>query len=240
MAAADMGEFSLGFIELPAWLTWEFVCRILDSKVLSAIYWGSAAIVAVVGLIARMKYRDRNLKRLLDAYVDKAKKAGDRERQSVKVVIHRAIDRARGQRTRGNAVAQFRPSDVFENAARFFAQSQAPIAIDILRGEVLRCEATINYAEQDVRHARTRAATAYLEMGCMLRERKGSEGEALTAFLDMLRVNPGDPDALRMLGVQCRDLKRYPEAERYFTTLLYQTRTAGGIAEVKRELALVF
>jgi TRAP-type mannitol/chloroaromatic compound transport system permease large subunit len=46
----------------------------------SAIYWGAAAIVAIIGFIARMKYRDRNLKRLLDAYVEKAKRADGHER----------------------------------------------------------------------------------------------------------------------------------------------------------------
>ena len=235
-----MGVLSGGFIELPAWLTWDLVFHILDSKIFSAIYWGAAAVVAVIGFIARMKYRDRNLKRLLDAYVEKAKKADDRERQSVKVVIRSAIEKARGQATRGTPAAQFRPSDVFENAARFFAQSQAPVAIELLKREALLCEATINYSEHQVRHARMRAATAYLEIGSMLREQNGREVDALNAFRDMLRVNPGDEDALRMLGVQCRHLNRYPEAEQYFTTLLYQLKQETMVADIKRELALVF
>ena len=114
-----MEALVLGFIELPEWLTLEFVLRIMDSKIFSAVYWGAAAIVAVIGFIARMKYRDRNLKRLLDAYVDKAKKADGHERQSVKVVISRAISKARGLVARGSAAQQFSSSDVFENTARF-------------------------------------------------------------------------------------------------------------------------
>lgn len=31
-------------IELPSWLTAENVFKILDSKIFSAIYWGSAAV----------------------------------------------------------------------------------------------------------------------------------------------------------------------------------------------------
>src|SRR5262245_485863 len=101
-----MGETSLALIELPEWLTVEFIFRILDSKVFSAIYWGSAAVVAIIGVFARMKYRDRNLKRLLDGYVEKATKADSQHRKSVKGVIGRAIGKARGQPTRGNP-AQF-------------------------------------------------------------------------------------------------------------------------------------
>jgi len=36
------------FIDLPDWLTLEFVLRIMDSKIFSAIYWGAAAIVAII------------------------------------------------------------------------------------------------------------------------------------------------------------------------------------------------
>jgi hypothetical protein len=117
-----------------------------------------------------MKYRDRNLKKLLDDYVEKAKKADGRERQSVKEVIGRAITKARG--LTGPRSTQFRSSDVFENAARFFAQSQAPVAVDLLKREAAICEATVNHALQQVRHARMRAATAYLEIGSILREQR--------------------------------------------------------------------
>ena len=144
------------FIDLPDWLTLDFILRVMDSKVFSAIYWGAAAIVVIIGFFARMKYRDRNLKKLLDDYVDKARKADGRERQSVKEVIGRAITKARG--LAGPNSVQFRSSDVFENAARLFAQRQAPVAIDLLRREAAVCEATVNHALQQVRHARIRAA----------------------------------------------------------------------------------
>jgi tetratricopeptide (TPR) repeat protein len=235
-----MGELSFDFIQLPSWVTWELVFHILDSKLFSAIYWGAAAVVAIIGFVARMKYRDRNLKHLLDGYVEKARKADIQERQSVKGVIGRAIQKARGQRARGRRAAQFHPSNVFEDAARYFAQSQAPIAMGVLRREAQLCEAAINHAEQQVRHTRMRAATAFLQIGSMLREQPGKEGEALNAFLDMERVSPNDPDALRMLGTQYRELNRYGEAEQYLTKLLAQTREVSVIADIKRELGLVF
>ena len=57
----------------------------------------------------------------------------------------------------------------------------------------------------------------------------------------MLRVNPENTDALQMLGVQCRDLKRYEDAERWLRTLLhYVEKDAAASADVKRELGLVF
>jgi hypothetical protein len=44
-----------------------------------------------------------------------------------------------------------------------------------------------------------------------------------------------------MLGTQCRDLKRYGEAEQYFNTLLFQVSSNAVLAaDIKRELALVF
>ena len=49
-----MGVLASEFIDLPDWLTLEFVLRIMDSKVFSAIYWGAAAIVAIIGFIARI------------------------------------------------------------------------------------------------------------------------------------------------------------------------------------------
>jgi hypothetical protein len=82
--------------ELPAWLTFENVMRFADSKVFSAIYWGAAAIVALIGFIARMHYRDRNLKRLVEAYIAKARRGEGKERASVKQAIGRSIRKARG------------------------------------------------------------------------------------------------------------------------------------------------
>jgi tetratricopeptide (TPR) repeat protein len=220
--------------------TIEFILKIMDSKVFSAIYWGGAAIVAVVGLIARMKYRDKNLKKLLDQYVQKATRGEGKERSSVKAVILAAIQKARGLKAAGKTAAQFKPSDVFANAARFFAQSQPEVAIELLRAEANICDATIGYCKHQLRAAQQRAATAYLEIGLIQREqRKGAE--ALDSFMSMLRVNPEDTDALRMLGVQCRDLKRHEDAERWFGTLLhYVASDAAAAADVKRELGLVF
>src|SRR5262245_25400850 len=83
-------------IEIIDWLTTDFILRVLDSKIFSAIYWGGAAIVAIIGLIARVKYRDRNLKGLLDRYVEKAREGEGNERRSVKDVIGRAMRKARG------------------------------------------------------------------------------------------------------------------------------------------------
>jgi len=65
--------------------------------------------------------------------------------------------------------------------------------------------------------------------------------EALDAFNAMLRANPEDLDALRMLGIQHRDLGRYRDAEQNFTTLLfYVEQDLAAAAEVKRELGAVF
>jgi hypothetical protein len=58
-----------------------------------------------------MKYRDRNLKRLLDAYLEKARESEGKERESVKEVIGRAIRKARGLPVQGS----FNPADVFED-----------------------------------------------------------------------------------------------------------------------------
>ena len=224
------------FLELPSWLTAENVFKLLDSKIFSAIYWGSAAVVAIVGFIARMKYRDKNLKKLLDAYIVKAQKAEGRERESVKEVMKRAIRKARGLANEQG----FHPSDPFEVAARMFAQSQPGLAIEILAKEAITCEATIDYANHRVRLARERAATAYLEIG-MIEQHRGRGLEALAAFTSMLRVNPGDLDAFRMRGAQYRAMSRFNEAVGDFIAL---EQLLGGdraaVAEVKRELAAVF
>lgn len=235
-----MEVFRLAVLELPDWLTWDLVFRIMDSKAFSAIYWSAAAIVAIIGFLARMRYRDRNLKKLLNDYVEKATRGEGKERQSVKLVIGTAIDKARGRAATGRNAAQFDASDVFQNAARFFAQSQPQVAIDLLRREAANCEATIEYALHQVRAARERAATAYLEIGSMLREQaRGTE--ALTAFTDMLKVNPGDTDALRLLGLQCRELGQFDAAERWFGTLLDAVRQdAVASSEIRRELALTY
>jgi hypothetical protein len=102
---------AFAFIELPDWLTLDLILRILENKAFSAVYWLAAAVVAIVGFIARMKYRDRNLKRLLDAYLEKARKSEGKERESVKEVIGRAIRKARGLPVQGS----FNPADVFED-----------------------------------------------------------------------------------------------------------------------------
>ena len=226
-----------GPFELPDWLTLDLILRILDSKAFSAVYWGGAAIVAVIGFIARMKYRDRNLKRLLDAYVAKAEKAEGRERASVKEVIGHALRKARGLAPRGKGPFTFDSSDVFQEAARLCAQRQPKDAIELLRTEAANCEAAITYSKHRVRLAQERAATAYLEIGVILRaQNKGVE--AVDAFLAMLKVNPEDLDALRMLGIQYRDLKRYRESEQYLTALLhYMATDQAAVAEIKRELA---
>jgi tetratricopeptide (TPR) repeat protein len=223
---------------LPAWLTFENVVRIADSKLFSAIYWGSAAIVALVGFIARMRYRDRNLKRLLDAYIAKASRAEGKERNSVKQVIARAIRKARGLTPRGEAVP-FDVTDVFQDAARLCAQRQSNQAIDLLRSEAEKCESTIDYAKHQVRLAQQRAATAYLEIAFILRDQKRSV-DAVGAFTDMLRVNPEDLDALRMRALQYRELGRYDDAERDFNLVLYYVQgDRGAVADTKREMALV-
>jgi len=82
-------------------------------------------------------------------------------------------------------------------------------------------------------------STAYLEMGSLLRE-QGKGTDALDAFVKMLRVNPGDLDALRMLGIQYRDLERFDEAEQHFNTLgYYVQQDEAATADIKRELASV-
>jgi tetratricopeptide (TPR) repeat protein len=226
-----------GFLfELPAWLNVDFILRVLDSKIFSAIYWGSAAVVAVVGLIARLKYRKANLKKLLDAYMEKARQAEGREREAVKEVIKRATDKARGL-ANGKP---FDPSKVFEDAARMFAQSQPHYAIQLLTTEAEACEATIDLAKHRVRLAQERAATAYLEIG-MIHRHLDRGLPAVAAFTAMLRVNPGDLDALQMRGTQYRDLERFTEAEGDFRTLEYHVaEKAAAVADVKRELGAVF
>lgn len=187
-----------------------------------------------------MKYRDRNLKRLLDAYVAKAEKAEGRERTSVKEVIGHALRKARGLQARGKAAFTYDSSDVFQEAARLCAQRQPKDAIELLETEAANCETAIAYSRHRVRLAQERAATAYLEMGSILRAQdKGLQ--AVEAFMSMLRVNPGDIDALRMLGIQYRDLKRYRVAEQNFTALLhYVASDQAAVAEVKRELGATF
>ena len=93
----------------------------LDSKVFSAVYWGGAAIVVIIGFFARTQYRDRNLKHLLNAYVAKATRGEGKERLSVKAVIGRAMSKARGMPAGGAAAATFNPADPFEDAARLWA-----------------------------------------------------------------------------------------------------------------------
>ena len=222
--------------ELPPWLNIEFILRILDSKIFSAIYWGSAAVVAVVGLVARLKYRKANLKKLLDAYVEQARQAEGRERQSVKEVIKRATDKARGLATKKG----FDPSKVFEDAARMFAQRQPGHAIQILAAEAGACEATIDFAKHRVRLCQERAATAYLEIG-MIHRHQGQGLLAVEAFTSMLRVNEGDLDAFQMRGTQYRDLERFTEAEGDFRALEYHVASKpAAVADVKRELGAVF
>ena len=224
--------------ELLAWLTFENAIRIADSKVFTAIYWGSAAVVAVVGFVARMRYRDRNLKRLLDAYIAKARRGEGKERASVKEVIGRAIRKARGLSARGDAVP-FDVSDVFQDAARLCAQRQPNQAVDLLRREAGKCESTIEYARHQVRLAQQRAATAHLEIGFILRD-QGRAVDAVGAFTDMLRVNPEDLDALRMRALQYRELERYDEAQRDFNVVLHYVQgDVSAVADTKRELALV-
>lgn len=222
--------------ELPVWLNIDFIIRIIDSKVFSAISWTGSAVVAILGFIAKMKYRDANLKKLLDAYIKKAQRSEGRERQSVKAVMTRAINKARGLANKKG----FNPSDPFEDAARMFAQSQPDAAIGILTREASACEASIDYANHRVRLARERAATAYLEIG-MIKGHTGQGMEAAEAFTSMLRVNPGDLDAFRMRGAQYRDLRMFREAEGDFIAL---EQLLGGdraaVAEAKRELAAVF
>jgi tetratricopeptide (TPR) repeat protein len=222
--------------ELPVWLTVENIFKILDSKVFSAISWTASAFVALLGFIAKMKYRDANLKKLLDAYIKKAQRAEGRERESVKEVMKRAINKARGLASKKG----FNPADPFEDAARMFAQSQSNEAIRILLREASACEATIDYANHRVRLTRERAATAYLEIG-MIKRHLGQGMEAAEAFTSMLRVNPQDHDALRLRGAQYRDLRMFKEAEGDFITL---EQLLGGdraaIAEIKRELGAVF
>jgi tetratricopeptide (TPR) repeat protein len=231
--------FVLALCDLPSWLTPDFVFRVLESKIFSAISWGGAAIVAIIGFIARMKYRERNLKRLLDAYVAKATKAEGKERESVKSVIRRALRKARGLPTQGTTVATFDTSNVFEDAARLCAQRQPNDAIEQLRREAANCEATVDYANHQVRMAQERAATAYLEIGSILRD-QGRGHEALEAFSSMLRVHPGDLDALRMRGLQFRDLERYDEAERDLNSLLFfYANDRAATADVKRDMATV-
>lgn len=222
--------------ELPSWLTFENIFRILDSKIFSAISWTASAVVAILGFIAKMKYRDKNLKKLLEAYIVKAQQAEGRERESVKEVMKRAIRKARGLANKKG----FNPADTFEDAARMFAQSQHKEAIRILAREADACEATIDYACHRVRLARERAATAYLEIG-MIKRHYGLGMEAAEAFTSMLRVNPGDLDAFRTRGAQYRDLGMFKEAEGDFVALehlLGGDRAA--VAEVKRELGAVF
>jgi tetratricopeptide (TPR) repeat protein len=224
--------------ELPWWLTLENVLRFADSKIFSAIYWGAAAVVAVIGFIARMHYRDRNLKRLLDAYIAKAARGEGRERATVKEVISRAIRKARGL-TPSGATVPFDVSDVFQEAARLCAQRQPHRAIELLRREAEKCESTIEYARHQVRLAQQRAATAHLEIGFILRD-QGRGVDAIEAFTEMLRVNPEDLDALRMRGLQYRELERYDDAIRDFNTVLYCVQgDAAAVADTKRELALV-
>ena len=100
--------------------------------------------------------------------------------------------------------------------------------------------ASSRYAKHQLRLSQERAATAYLEIGSVLRD-QGRSLEALDAFNAMLRANPEDLDALRMLGIQHRDLGRYRDAEQNFTTLLfYVEQDLAAAAEVKRELGAVF
>jgi tetratricopeptide (TPR) repeat protein len=136
-------------------------------------------------------------------------------------------------------VVPFDVTDVFQEAARLCAQRQPSQAIDLLRGEAGKCESTIDYAKHQVRLAQQRAATAYLEIGFILRDQKRSV-DALGAFTDMLRVNPEDRDALRMRALQYRELERYDDAERDFNAVLYYVQgDRGAVADTKREMALV-
>lgn len=224
--------------ELPPWVTPDFIFRVLESKIFSAISWGCAALVAIIGFIARMKYRDRNLKKLLDAYVQKAEKAQGTERTSVKTVIGAALRKSRGLPAQGNKAYAFNPSNVFEDAARLYAQREPNAAIEVLAKEADKCVATISYCRHQLKLAEERAATAYLEIGTIHRE-QGRGQDALDAFSAMLRVHSGDQDALRMRALQFRDLGRFGEAQQDLQTLLYQVAAdPAATADIKRELAI--
>jgi tetratricopeptide (TPR) repeat protein len=134
----------------------------------------------------------------------------------------------------------FDPSKVFEEAARLFAQSQPEEAIRLLTLEAGTCESTIDFARHHVRLSQERAATAHLEIG-MIHRHFGRGVPAIQAFMSMLRVNPGDLDAFRMLGIQYRDMGLYLEAEQNFNALEYHVRgDPAAVADAKRELGAVF
>ena len=234
-----MATFAFGlFVQIPEWLTKELVVEILQSKVFLAIYYGGAAVLGVVAYIGKRKYSERNLKALLDRHLEKAKASEGKERASVKAVISHALRKARGLPAQGGT--QFNPADVFQQAALLCAQRQPDHAIEVLKRETVLCEATVGYAQHQLRLAQERAATAHYEIGSIRRsQNKGAD--ALDAFAAMLRANPGDHDALWWLGVQLRDLERFTESERYFNTLLHLVGNDQGMtADIKRELGAVF
>ena len=79
-----------------------------------------------------------------------------------------------------------------------------------------------------------------MEIG-MIQRHRGRGVAAIQAFMSMLRVNPGDVDALRMLGTQYRDMGLYVEAEQNFNALEYHVRgNPAAVADAKRELGAVF
>ena len=236
---ANLSTLCIGlFIQVPDWLTKELVIEILQSKIFLAIYYGGAALLALVGYLGRRKYSERNLKKLLDAHLEKASAVEGKERANVKSVIGQALQKARGLPTRGGI--SFNPSDVFQQAALLCAQRQPHLAIEVLKREATLSEATIGHAQHQLRLAQERAATAFYEIGTIQRAQdKGTE--ALDAFTAMLRVNPNDHDALWWLDIQHRELGSFDEAEQNFDTLL---GLVGGypekVAEVKRELGAVY
>ena len=171
------------FLQVPDWLTKELVIEILQSK-LFAIYYGGAAVLALVGYLGRAKIlRARSQKTARPTPGEGEGSGGKGGRASVKSVIGQALRKARGLPARG---ISFNPSDVFQQAALLCAQRQPHLAIEVLKKEATLSEATIGHAQHQLRFSQERAATASLQIGRLCTIPRQGTG-SLDAFTAMLR-----------------------------------------------------
>lgn len=161
------------------------------------------------------RYVKQHLRRLLNQVVGEIAASDRPDRAAVKAVTNRALEKAGG---RSRATTVFNVRSTFETAARYIAQREPRYAVELLERETALAEAAAQLCEKQAQNARSRAATAQLQIGLLRRGNKDTVG-ALAAFKRMLDLNPDDVDGLRFAGQELEDLRRLGEARDHYHRL---------------------